>query len=122
MHEEIFKTIIRQENQLLARKEPVSNLIDLIDDEFMEIGKYGEMHDKAEVARWLMSDERSEYYGVQFDAKQLADEVILLTYISENKENQGANRKQVFRSSIWRLHQGKWRMVFHQGTPLSGQK
>jgi len=44
--------------------------------------------------------------------------MILLTYISSIKDTPLAESKQAMRSSIWRLTDGQWRMVFHQGTPM----
>jgi len=113
----LLNLIIKQENQLLARTDPVEVLCKLIDDEFIEIGSSSQIHDKAEVIRWLSSADQSERNGIQFKAKQLSDDVILLTYISCIKENHSSETKQALRSSIWRRTQDGWQMVFHQGTP-----
>lgn len=68
--------------------------------------------------RWLASDDKSERIGNAFKAYTLAENIILLTYISIIKDTPVAESKQAMRSSIWRLTDGQWRMVFHQGTPL----
>jgi hypothetical protein len=44
--------------------------------------------------------------------------MILLTYISAIKDKPKRDSKQAMRSSIWRLSDRQWRMVFHQGTPI----
>lgn len=116
----LFNLIISQEKQLLERTDPIEVLCELIDDEFMEIGSSSTIYDKAEVVRWLSSEDRSTRTGMQFKAKQLCDDIILLTYISCIKEQNCSEKKQALRSSIWRQTQGQWRMVFHQGTPCSG--
>ena len=116
----LLNLIIKQENQLLARTDPVEILCELIDEEFIEYGSSSQIHDKDEVARWLSSPDQSERAGIQFKAKQLTDDVILLTYISCIKENHSSETKRALRSSIWRRTQNQWRMVFHQGTPCAG--
>lgn len=94
-------------------------LIELIDDEFMEIGSSAKIYDKNEVIRWLRSeDNKSELVGVDFNAKFLAEDVVLLTYISSNQEKHLAESKMALRASIWRRVEGNWRMVFHQGTTM----
>ena len=110
--------IIKQEMQLLDRVDSPNILAELIDNEFIEIGSSAAIHDKAEVIRWLASDDQSERIGTSFKAHPLAENIILLTYISTIKDTPVAESKQAMRSSIWRLSDGKWRMVFHQGTPL----
>lgn len=119
IHPHLFNLIINQEKQLLDRTDPIEVLYDLIDDEFMEIGSSSTVYDKAEVVRWLSSEDRSTRTGMQFKAKQLCDDIILLTYISCIKEHHCSENKQALRSSIWRQTQGQWRMVFHQRTMIT---
>lgn len=118
MQNEIINHLIKQEKQLLDRADPLDVLVDLIDDEFIEVGSSAALYDKTEVVRWLSSENQSERIGSSFKAHPLAEQMILLTYISEIKEAASSDIKQAIRSSIWRLKNGKWRMVFHQGTPV----
>ena len=114
----IINQIIKQEIQLLDKVDALDVLAELIDNEFIEIGSSATVYDKAEVMRWLASDDQSERIGTSFKAHPLAENIILLTYISSIKDTPAAERKQAMRSSIWRLTDGQWRMVFHEGTPL----
>lgn len=118
MQDSIINQIIKQETQLLDKVDSLDVLADLIDNEFMEIGSSAVVFDKAEVMRWLASDDPSERIGTSFKARHLAENIILLTYMSTIKDTPVAKSKQAVRSSIWRLTDGQWRMVFHQGTPL----
>ena len=111
--------IIKQEKQLFLRKESVSVLSALIDDEFVEIGSSAKLYDKAEVIRWLKSEEKREIHGINFKTTFLSDEIVLLTYISVTTAVEFEQPKQAFRSSIWRHSAGNWRMIFHQGTPIN---
>ncbi|WP_094092254.1 nuclear transport factor 2 family protein [Legionella clemsonensis] len=114
----IINQIIKQEIQLLNRTDSPDILAELIDDEFVEIGSSTVVNDKTEVVRWLASDDKSEYVGDAFKAYPLAENILILTYISTTKGPSITEKRQTMRSSIWRLTNGHWRMVFHQGTPL----
>lgn len=118
MEDTIVNQIIKQEVQLLDKIDSIDVLAELIDNEFIEIGSSAVIHNKAEVVRWLVSDDQSERIGTSFKAHLLAENIILLTYMSSIKDTPLAESKQAMRSSIWRLTDGQWRMVFHQGTPL----
>lgn len=118
MQDTIINQIIKQETQLLDKVDSPDVLAELIDNEFIEIGSSAVLHDKTEVIRWLGSNDQSERIGTSFKAHPLAENIILLTYMSSIKDTPLAESKQAMRSSIWRLTGGKWRMVFHQGTPM----
>lgn len=118
MQDTIINQIIKQETQLLDKVDSLDVLTELIDNEFIEIGSSAVIYDKAEVIRWLASNDQSERIGTSFKAHLLAENIILLTYISSIKDTPLAENQQAMRSSIWRLTDGQWRMVFHQGTPM----
>lgn len=118
LQSDAYNLIIRQEKQLHDKVDSIDLLADLIDDEFIEIGSSAAYCDKAEVIRWLLEKNHSECIGHAFKAQLLSDSIILLTYISDIKDKIDGTIKQAMRSSIWRLTEGRWRMVFHQGTPL----
>ncbi|HHT0594237.1 TPA: DUF4440 domain-containing protein [Legionella anisa] len=115
----IVNQIINHEKQLLAKIDSVDILINLIDDEFLEYASNGTVHDKNEVARWLALDDYSEAKGREFEAKFLTEEVVLLTYLSEMKQNHFSESRYARRISIWRRKNNVWRMVFHQGISIT---
>lgn len=104
--------------QLLDKVDSLDVLAELIENEFIEIGSSALIYDKAEVIRWLATNDQSERTGTSFKTQFLAENIILLTYISSIKNTPLAENKKAMRSSIWRLKDGQWRMVFHQGTPM----
>lgn len=118
MEDAIANQIIKQEVQLLDKIDSLDVLAELIDNEFIEIGSSAVIYDRTEVIRWLASDDQSERIGTSFKAHPLSENIILLTYVSRIKDTPFVESKQAMRSSIWRLTGGKWRMVFHQGTPV----
>ncbi len=119
MHNEIVTQLIKQEKQLLDQIDSIELLADLIDDEFIEVGSSATLYNKAEVIRWLSSENQSERIGSSFKARPLSEELILLTYISSIKDPSISSIKKAMRSSVWRLANGQWRMIFHQGTPIT---
>jgi hypothetical protein len=119
MQNKIINQLIKQEKQLLDQTDSLDLLADLIDDEFIEIGSSATLYNKVEVIRWLSSENQSERTGSSFKAQPLSKEIILLTYISAIKDTPTSNKKKAMRSSIWRLKNGRWRMIFHQGTPIT---
>ncbi|MGL5743302.1 MAG: DUF4440 domain-containing protein [Legionella sp.] len=117
--ESVVNQIIHYEQQLLAKKGPIDNLTHLINDEFLEYGSKGEIHDKKEVARWLSVEDYSDGKGSEFEAKLLSSDVILLTYLCELKKNAHSESKLSRRISIWRKKNDAWQMIFHQGMSLA---
>jgi hypothetical protein len=78
-----------------------------IADDFVEFGKSGKVYDKATVLTQMQSEQPGAQIPVEdFVARALAPDVVLVTY-----------RTSALRSSIWVRRQGKWQLVFHQGTP-----
>jgi hypothetical protein len=50
---------------------------------------------------------------LDFTVRRLAQDVMLVTYRT-TIQNRAVSR---LRSSIWKLIEGRWQMIFHQGTP-----
>jgi hypothetical protein len=100
------------EEQLLqpeVRTSPES-LAALLADEFIEIGSSGRVYNKQQIIDLLRhaGGQGSPPTLRDFSARQLAAEVILVTY--------SIVESQTIRSSVWKLIDGRWQMVFHQGT------
>lgn len=88
---------------------------ELLDEDFTEFGSSGKAYGRTDTIAALAAEAgqagaplRSENYQL----KRLSQTVALLSY-----ETVAENRR-VLRSSIWRCIDGRWRMAFHQGTPV----
>lgn len=92
----------------------------LLADDFMEIGASGAVFGK-QAALDAVPAERG---GVAFEARSMrtraiTHDVACVTYAATR--TQGADVRLSLRSSWWRREPGgRWRMVFHQGTPDTG--
>ncbi|MBS4176955.1 DUF4440 domain-containing protein [Lederbergia citrea] len=86
-------------------------------DDFFEYGSSGNIFDK-NAQLDAVRDDRTvtnsiKYTVTEFNIKLLASDVVLATYRSLRHNDS----KLVLRSSVWKNIQGKWQMIFHQGTP-----
>ncbi|MCQ1571088.1 DUF4440 domain-containing protein [Neorhizobium galegae] len=92
-------------------------LRELLAPEFREFGRSGLAYTFDDIVTRLVAETGPNNTSISdFSAAMLSDTIALATYrgtrVNEDGTSQFANR-----SSIWRLDpDGKWRMVFHQGT------
>lgn len=109
-----LRDYIRQLEEDLLKPEVRSSktrLKEILADDFFEFGSSGKVLFKDEeipddgigIVKMKMSD---------FEIHPLSDEIILATYRIYNE----IGKQHSLRSSIWKLNDGKWKMVFHQGT------
>lgn len=88
-------------------------LVRLLCDDFCEFGRSGKRYDKAAIIQQLLEEqgEETHYEFADVKCEMLSDSCILLTYRSISNQ-----QDQTWRTSIWRLEQGQWRVLHHQGT------
>lgn len=86
----------------------------LLDNDFFEFGRSGKIYTREE----CMSHPYQEIYAKipleKLQVLDITDDVKQVTYISEV----GIEKLRANRSSIWVRIGGKWRLRFHQGTPI----
>ncbi len=111
-HTELLKTLKTLEEQIVdpAFRKSATFLSQVLADDFMEIGSVGKIYNKAEVITLLQAAEAQLISLSNFKLKCLAENVVLVTYI--------ATKQQAIslRSSIWKLNEGNWQLIFHQST------
>jgi|SRR5688572_26014303 hypothetical protein len=108
---DLEKRLARVEQKLSA--EEAANLIA---DEFVEFGASGKVWNKAEIVSALPTWPPSQSVLENFRVTELSASVCLVTYkLSREPERPDGT----LRSSIWRCTNGKWQMVFHQGTKFN---
>src|SRR6476469_11108810 len=94
---------------------------DLLSDDFIEFGSSGGVFNKRQVIKALEQegppDPTIRLSLVDFIARNLASDVILVTYRTILEGGPGNMQESRIRSSIWKFIEGRWQMVFHQGTP-----
>jgi hypothetical protein len=105
LEEELLDPDVRKSSERVDR---------LLADDFMEIGSSGTVHDKRGIIEALQREAEGPALRAtlsDFAARWLAPGVALVTYRTRRAE------QSRLRSSIWKQTQGRWLMVFHQGTP-----
>lgn len=90
----------------------------LIADDFFEFGVSGTVWTREAVIDALKDEAFSPREATDFRLTLLAEDVALLTYRAHRGATAVRPSADSLRSSIWRLRDGRWRMVFHQGTAL----
>lgn len=103
------------EEQLLQPgvRKSTKQLEKLLADDFVEFGSSGRVFNKQQIINGLSTEPKIKMSLIDFAIKQLAEDVVLATYRVLKHEDM----KFSLRSSIWKLNEGQWQMVFHQGTP-----
>jgi len=107
--------ILYLEKQLMTYS--YNELNEHLADDFLEYGSSGNIFDKSVQLDAVRNDKTVtnsiQYTVTDFNIKLLASDVVLATYRSLRHNDSNL----VLRSSIWKNIQGKWQMIFHQGTP-----
>jgi hypothetical protein len=92
----------------------------LLADEFFEFGASGSVWTRQQVIEGLPRDQKtqagSELDCSDFSVNWLAEGVALVTYRGTRRILSEAKEHHFLRSSVWKLTDGQWRMIFHQGT------
>ncbi len=112
--------ILQNENELLRseiRKSP-QKIKEILADNFIEYTSSGSEYHYKDGDVFQEQNDSNELFGqiIDFKIKQLSDSCILATYklVKHNELNE--NKKYSLRSSIWKCFDGRWKMIFHQGT------
>jgi hypothetical protein len=111
--------LLRQLEERLLQPEvrrSAQDVADLLADEFFEFGSSGRVFNKQQILESLQHEEPTQRSITAFQSTQLASDVILTTYRVVRLNTSDAQPTSWLRSSVWRLQDGRWKMVFHQGT------
>jgi len=116
-------TALREfEERLLSPEGRASpTLIDqLLGDDFVEIGSSGDTFGKREALELLAEEARDGHMydraTSDWSIRALTADVALVTYKVVRRDSTEGSAAASHRSSIWQFRDGRWQMVFHQGT------
>ena len=114
--EELFA--LEAELQASASRRDHARLEALMDPDFREFGSSGAVYDRLKSLAVLLNERSDDLRIDMYDkvATQISDTVALLTYQSVSRDRRGVEISRSLRSSIWRLSNGSWTILFHQGT------
>ena len=90
----------------------------LLADDFVEFGSSGRIFDKPQVVDGLPDSPTVLMIIEDFQVKVLSSNVVLAIYRVVKKNELREEMTNSLRSSIWKFIDGRWQMVFHQGTRI----
>lgn len=88
----------------------------LLADDFVEFGSSGQVFNKQQIIEGLQQEAPVQRSMLEFKVSALAPDVILATYQAVRHSGPNEPPTSSRRSSIWKWKEGRWQMVFHQGT------
>jgi len=107
LEEELLKPEVRRSYERLSV---------LLADDFVEFGSSGQVYNKKQVIAALATETPTQQALTDFESTMLSDDVALVKYRAIRGSKSSASAAHTLRSSIWRRSNGRWQMVFHQGT------
>ena len=117
------KHILKLEKDLLKpeTRKSAEKISTLLSDDFIEFSSSGNIYNynKDDVFDNDSNSSEIKWEVKEFKIKELSNDCILATYKLIKHSELRENMKYSLRSSIWKLFNGTWKMVFHQGTLTS---
>ncbi|MEH2464538.1 nuclear transport factor 2 family protein [Nostoc sp.] len=99
-------------------RKSAKDIMDLLAEEFIEFGSSGRVFDKQQIINSLQNEliESLTHRAItEFKTLVLTTGVVLVTYRIV-RHISGEQPVHSLRSSIWKLNNDRWKMIFHQGT------
>jgi inorganic pyrophosphatase len=118
------KLILSLEEKLLDNSIRMNPIVvsELVSPDFIEYCSSGEIYRYRDGDVFSNNpDDLIEYYISNFTVKQISNDCILANYSIRKKKTDANLSVTSNRSSIWKNHDGKWKIIFHQGTISSVQ-
>ena len=117
------KHIFEMENELLKSetRQSAEKIGELLTDDFTEFCSSGNIYNynKGDIFDNNINLSEIKWEIKQFTTKQLSNDCILATYKLIKHSELNEHMKYSLRSSTWKCLNGKWKMIFHQGTLTS---
>jgi hypothetical protein len=98
-----------------AVRKDAARLYLLLTEEFCEFGASGRVYTKSEVIAELLAEHERRIAMKDF-ATQMIDSSTMLVRYRSVREGEDGVVVEALRSSIWVLREGRWQILFHQGT------
>jgi hypothetical protein len=89
----------------------------LLHPDFFEFGGSGTIWSRQQTIDRLTQEHPMERSLTHLSVLSLAPDVTVVTYRAVGRDVAGGNESHSLRSSVWKLTDGRWQVIFHQGTP-----
>ena len=107
LEERLLRPDVRRSRQALD---------ELLSDEFVEFASDGVAYDRGQVIDALESEAPCRRSLTDFQIVPLAENIVLATYHATRQNIASNEIVDSLRSSIWTQRDGRWQLLFHQGT------
>lgn len=89
---------------------------------FVEFGSSGTIYDDRDDLIAGLAAEKTEeaappIVSRDYAFRSISPDAVLVTYRSIRRAGESGPERHTLRSSIWQRIDGRWQMIFHQGTP-----
>ena len=105
------------EEKLLRQEKSPGEVATLLHPDFFEFGQSGTVWNRQQTIDRLAQEHPMERSLTDLSVRSLAADLTLVTYRAVGRDPAGGNEWHSLRSSVWKLTDGRWQMIFHQGTP-----
>lgn len=107
--------LLKLEQRLLDPevRHSVASINPLLHADFVEFGSSGRVYNKEMMVNMMIRQTPGAVRIRDFDVREVADGVALVTY-----RTIGTEGKEAWRSSIWVRQSSRWQIIFHQGTRI----
>ena len=109
---DLEEKLLRQE----TRNSP-GEVATLLHPDFFEFGQSGTVWSRQQTIDRLAQELPIERSLTNLSVLSLAPDVTLVTYRAVGRDAAGGNEWHSLRSSVWKLTDGRWQMIFHHRTP-----
>ena len=112
--------LFRDPEEKLLRQETRNSpgeVATLLHPDFFEFGQSGTVWNRQQTIDRLAQESPMEGSLTDLSARSLAADVMLVTYRAVGRDPASGNEWHSLRSSVWKLTDDRWQMIFHQGTP-----
>jgi hypothetical protein len=107
LEERLLRPEVRRSSQALD---------ELLGAEFIEFASDGTAYDKAQVVAALQAEALYLRSITEFRLVALAKDLVHATYRVTKRRDASQDSAVSLRSSIWKERDGRWQLIFHQGT------
>ena len=116
----LIERILQLEKDLLKSEVRKSSqkINEILSDDFIEFCSSGSIYHYKNGDIFQEKDDEIEnnWEILDFEIKELSGNYVLALYKVIKLNEKDENKRSSIRSSIWKLYDGKWKMIFHQGT------
>jgi hypothetical protein len=112
--------LFRDPEEKLLRQETRNSpgeVATLLHPDFFEFGQSGTVWNRQQTIDRLAQEHPVERSLTDLSVRSLAADLTLVTYRAVGRDPASGNEWHSLRSSVWKLTDGRWQMIFHQGTP-----